>query len=129
LSNPSLTSTPSRLRDYSFPVSWLKNCGTFSGIELISQYLLWLWFRMATYYFPPVLSLTRDEKEKMLVIQVCPSSMLKSDSQSMTLLNANLAIFAHILPVKLVGRLAKYLEFKQMISAQCFCTLLVVELW
>jgi hypothetical protein len=36
----------------------------------------------------------------------------------------NLAIFTHILPVKLVGRLAKYPEFKQMISGQGFCTIL-----
>ena len=39
----------------------------------------------------------------------------------------NLAIFTHILPAKLVGRFAKYLEFKQMISGQGFCTILAVN--
>jgi hypothetical protein len=40
----------------------------------------------------------------------------------------NLAFFTHIFPVKLVGSLAKYLEFQQMISGQCFCTLLALKL-
>ena len=35
---------PSRLRDYSFQISWLKNCGTFSDIELICQCFRWLSF-------------------------------------------------------------------------------------
>jgi hypothetical protein len=38
-----------------------------------------------------------------------------------------LAIFTHILPVKLVGGLAKYLEFKQMISGKGFCTILAMN--
>jgi len=43
-------------------------------------------------------------------------------------LDVNLAIFTHILPVKLIGRLAKYLDFKQMISGQGFCTILAFNI-
>jgi len=98
-------------------------------------------FSSVSLYHPPVVFL---QMKTMNLIQMsgCPMFLRAYYSQSIptcpskvgqffrweTLLNVNLPIFTHMLPVELVGSLAKYLGFKQMISEQHFCTILATNI-